>query len=242
MRHIPNFITSLNLASGFTSVIFAAEGNIVTASWFILIAMVFDFLDGFTARLLNAYSPVGKDLDSLADLVSFGLAPSLILFRLLAAALALPSDALSGSEGFLNTLIILSPALMTVSAALRLAIFNNDTSQATTFRGLPTPANALGLISLVLAGSYGKPGLADYIISSPLLLLVLLAVLSVLMVSRVPLLSFKIKHLHFRGNTGKYILVSTLAAAFIISGINAAPLILPVYFIASAVEYYFDKV
>ncbi len=75
MKQIPNFITSLNLASGFIAIIFAANGNIITASWLILAAMIFDFLDGFSARLLKAYSAIGKELDSLADVVSFGVAP-----------------------------------------------------------------------------------------------------------------------------------------------------------------------
>lgn len=242
MRHIPNLITSLNLASGFTAIVFAAEGNIVTASWFILAAMVFDFLDGFSARLLNAYSAIGKELDSLADLISFGLAPSIILFRLLTGSLALPEHPLATSPGFLTTLILFSPLLMTVSAALRLAIFNTDTSQATTFRGLPTPANALAVISLVLTASYGRPGLTDQILSSPPLLVILLVLLSALMVSRIPLLSLKIKHLRFRGNIGRYLLFGVLALAFIFLGINAAPLIIPVYIIASAAGNLLDKV
>ena len=88
MKHFPNFITSLNLLSGFIAIIFAAQGNIVTASWLILAAMIFDFLDGLSARLLKAYSPVGKELDSLADLVSFGVAPGLIIYYLLSEAIS----------------------------------------------------------------------------------------------------------------------------------------------------------
>ena len=83
MKHIPNFITSLNLVSGFIAIIFAANGDIITASWLILAAMIFDFLDGFSARLLKAYSDIGKELDSLADVVSFGVAPGLIIYNLL---------------------------------------------------------------------------------------------------------------------------------------------------------------
>ena len=93
MKHIPNFITSLNLASGFIAIIFAANGDIVTASWFILAAMIFDFLDGFSARLLKAYSDIGKELDSLADVVSFGVAPGLIIYHLLNKALSLNAPA-----------------------------------------------------------------------------------------------------------------------------------------------------
>ena len=78
MRHIPNFITSLNLASGFISIIFIMNGDLITASWLILAAMIFDFLDGFSARILKAYSEIGKELDSLADIVSFGVAPAFL--------------------------------------------------------------------------------------------------------------------------------------------------------------------
>ena len=83
MKHIPNFITSLNLAAGFIAIIFAANGDLVTASWLILAAMIFDFLDGLSARLLKAYSDIGKELDSLADVVSFGVAPALIIYQML---------------------------------------------------------------------------------------------------------------------------------------------------------------
>ena len=83
MKHIPNFITSLNLASGFIAIIFAANGDLLTASWLILAAMIFDFLDGFSARLLKAYSEIGKELDSLADVVSFGVAPELLFINFL---------------------------------------------------------------------------------------------------------------------------------------------------------------
>ena len=83
MKYIPNFITSLNLISGFIAIIYASSGELMTASWLILAAMIFDFLDGFSARLLKAYSGIGKELDSLADIVSFGVAPAVILFYLI---------------------------------------------------------------------------------------------------------------------------------------------------------------
>ncbi len=104
-KHIPNFITSLNLAAGFISVVFAFNGQLLTASWLILAAMVFDFLDGFSARLLKAYSDIGKELDSLADVVSFGVAPALILYQLISNLLE-PSMPL-----FTNGLVIKSLAL-----------------------------------------------------------------------------------------------------------------------------------
>jgi len=146
MKHIPNFITSLNLAAGFIAIIFASNGELVTASWLILAAMIFDFLDGFSARLLNAYSEVGKELDSLADVVSFGVAPGIIIYQLLNESLSLFSPMIVSLNGSGFSLVLLIPSVMPVCAALRLAKFNTDPSQAKSFRGLPTPANALSYI------------------------------------------------------------------------------------------------
>ena len=152
MKHIPNFITSLNLISGFFAIIFASSGDIVTASWLILVAMIFDFLDGFSARLLKAYSAIGKELDSLADVVSFGVAPGLIMYHLLRNSLSLNAP-LNADLNSVNTLLLLLiSALMPVCGALRLAIFNVDSTQTKTFKGLPIPANALAVISVVIAG------------------------------------------------------------------------------------------
>lgn len=238
-KHIPNFITSLNLAAGFIAIVFAAEGDIMTASWLILAAMIFDFLDGFAARLLKAYSEIGKELDSLADVVSFGVAPALIIFKLLTDSLSLGAPMIVNSDGLKATLILLIPAIMPVCAALRLAIFNLDTTQATTFKGLPTPANALAVISVVIASDFSHSELVDTFIGSPFLLILFTLILSLLMVSRIPLLSLKVKNLKFKNNEGRYILVGLVVAAFAVFGILAAPLIIPLYIIASALSLFF---
>src|SRR5512133_1233967 len=128
MKHIPNFITSLNLVSGFIAIIFIANGDIITASWFILAAMIFDFIDGFSARLLKAYSAVGKELDSLADVVSFGVAPGLMIFHLLNKAVLLNSPSGTGSNFLISVLVMIIPAIMPVCGAIRLAIFNLDST------------------------------------------------------------------------------------------------------------------
>jgi CDP-diacylglycerol--serine O-phosphatidyltransferase len=154
-KHIPNFITSLNLAAGFMAVIFAANDDLVAASYLILAAMIFDFMDGFSARLLKAYSDIGKELDSLADVVSFGVAPAMIIYKLISVRGSLftaGSDATFSQTGSLLLNII--PVLMPVCAALRLAKFNIDTEQKTSFKGLPTPANALAVITVLIAANY----------------------------------------------------------------------------------------
>ncbi len=231
MKHIPNFITSLNLAAGFAAIIFTMNGDLITASWLIVAAMVFDFLDGFSARLLKAYSETGKELDSLADVVSFGVAPALIIYKMMVASTGILPGHYSGFPDILSYIVVLMP----VCAALRLAKFNTDTTQTTSFKGLPTPANAIAVISVVLAGHYSSIPLLKSLAGSTAALLVYSVSLSLLMVTRIPLLSLKFKNLDFRGNEGRYILLGLVLISFLIFGLAAAPLIIPVYIIVSLV-------
>lgn len=239
MRHIPNFITSLNLISGFIAIIFASRGDILLASWFIGAAMVFDYLDGFSARLLKAYSEIGRELDSLADVVSFGVAPAIIIFQLLYKSIAPDSSVIAGLTDIETALILIAPAIMPACGALRLAIFNIDTTQTTTFRGLPTPANAIAVISIVIAASYSDSAILNTFMNSTFLLILYTWILALLMVSRIPLLSLKIKHLRFRSNEGRYLLILLIGATFLIFGAMALPMIIPLYIIASLVQLAF---
>jgi CDP-diacylglycerol---serine O-phosphatidyltransferase len=235
-KHIPNFITSLNLSSGFIAIIYAANGDLVTASWLIAAAMVFDFFDGFSARLLKAYSAIGKELDSLADVVSFGVAPGIIIYHLLNNSIRVGAPVIANSNNIIIALTFILPAMMPVCAALRLAIFNIDTTQATTFKGLPTPANAVAVISSVLAGHYSGSPLLSSLTASPLSILLFTLLLSLLMVSRIPLLSLKFTNLKFRGNEGRYILIVMVITAFLIFGIGAATMIIPIYLATSVLS------
>jgi CDP-diacylglycerol--serine O-phosphatidyltransferase len=240
-KHIPNSITSLNLAAGFIAIIFAFNGELVTASWLILAAIVFDFLDGLSARLLKAYSEIGKELDSLADVVSFGVAPAIIIYQLISSSLA------SSMPLFTNGLVIKSLAIqlmtviMPVCAALRLAIFNTDTTQATSFKGLPTPANALAVISIVIAQHYSDTNLIVSFTDSKIALIIFTVVISLLMVTRIPLLSLKTSHLRFKGNEGRYILVATVILVLAIFGMAGSILIIPLYIIVSLISLLFGK-
>ncbi|MBN2666402.1 MAG: CDP-diacylglycerol--serine O-phosphatidyltransferase [Bacteroidales bacterium] len=229
MKHIPNFITCLNLAAGFTAVIFASRGFFTTASWLIVAAMVFDFLDGFSARLLNAYSETGKELDSLADVVSFGVAPALIIHKMIEAGVS----ETQGVSPFMTDILPFVPVLMPMLAGLRLAIFNVDTTQATVFKGLPTPANAIAVISVVLAAAYSQSPFIRSFTGSPGALAVYTIILSVLMVTRIPLLSNKFKGFRFRGNEWRFIMAAVTVAMLLIFGIASAPLIIPVYILIS---------
>lgn len=239
MRHIPNFITSLNLASGFISIIFIINGDIITASWLILAAMIFDFLDGFAARALKAYSELGKQLDSLADVVSFGVVPGLIMYNLLYAALRPDNTEVFCISGITSIIFLVIPAIMPVCAALRLAKFNIDTTQTTSFKGLPTPANALAVITLVLGQYYSGSGFLTTIMASPISLLIISLSLSVLMVTRIPLFSLKFKSLGIKGNEGRYIMIIICAAMISVFGIGSIPVIVPVYIIVSLISLLF---
>ncbi|HQS50964.1 MAG TPA: CDP-diacylglycerol--serine O-phosphatidyltransferase, partial [Daejeonella sp.] len=145
-KHIPNSVTCLNLFSGCLGIVFAFQGNLIWASYAIVIAAVFDFFDGMLARLLKAYSDIGKELDSLADMVSFGVLPSVIIYQLFA---------LSPQIDFGADWLSFSAFIIAVFSALRLAKFNIDTRQSENFIGLPTPANALLIASfpLIIADS-----------------------------------------------------------------------------------------
>src|ERR1035437_2955447 len=239
MKHFPNFITSLNLASGFIAIIFAAKGLIITASWLVLAAMIFDFVDGFSARLLNAYSAIGKELHSLADIVSFGIAPGLIIYYLLNKSISFNGPVNININSLQGILLMLIPAIMPICGAIRLAIFNLDSTQATTFKGLPIPANALAVISVVIAGNYSQSQLFNSFTGSPFLLIIFTIILSLLMVTRIPLLSLKVSSLKLKGNEGRYILAGLVVICFAIFGILAMPLIIPLYIISSAISLLF---
>jgi CDP-diacylglycerol--serine O-phosphatidyltransferase len=238
-KHVPNFITSLNLASGFIAIIFAINGELTTASWLILAAMIFDFLDGFSARILKSYSDVGKELDSLADVVSFGVAPAVIIYHLLRSTLSLYAPSIVSSDSIRATIILFTPVIMPVCAALRLAIFNTDDTQTSSFKGLPTPANALAVITVVLAAHYSNADILTKLTGSPIALIIITIILSVLMVSRIPMLSLKIHNLKIRGNEGRYLLIISVVIVLALFGIIAAPLIIPLYIIVSVISLLF---
>ena len=178
-KHIPNTITSMNLLCGALGVIFTFQGALHIAFYLMLAAAVFDFLDGFAARLLKAYSPMGKELDSLADLVSFGLLPSLMLHRRLV-------------EGGMTGFVTYIPLIICIFSALRLAKFNVDDRQSENFLGLPTPACAMWCGSLVFAADHGVMSMAN-LLHDTYLIPIASVILALLLVSEIPMFSFKIK-------------------------------------------------
>ena len=224
-KHIPNSITCCNLISGCIATGFAFAGNIKVALLLIIIGAVFDFFDGMLARLLNVSSPIGKELDSLADVITFGLAPSTIIFSQL-HVMSYPT--------FLEPLRDYLPYaafIMAAFSALRLAKFNLDERQALGFIGLPTPANALFWGSLLV-------GVGEKLETRPWALYFILAgilISSWLLVSEIPMFALKFKHWSFKGNEVKYLFLITCCPLVIIFGISAFAIIIAWYVILSAI-------
>lgn len=227
-KYIPNFITSLNIAAGSLSIMFSFEGYITLAAYLILIAAVFDFLDGMMARLLNAYSEMGKQLDSLADLISFGVAPSIIVYHIMKDNLLIESLDL-GSIGALNLIFLFSFVLIPIFSALRLAKFNIDENQANSFVGLPTPSNAIFFAAIPIIFSFNHLDPFVFFIYNKTTLLGIIVVSSLLLVSPLPMFSFKFKHLRFRENEIKYIFLALILIILIKTGMNRSDSIISLF-------------
>lgn len=226
-KHLANFITSLNLLCGCIGIGLLFYNNITGAAYFIFIAAFFDFLDGFTAKLLNAQSAFGKELDSLADVVSFGVLPGLIMFVLLNMGF----NEYEGWQQFLPYAAFLIP----VFSALRLAKFNTDDKQSESFIGLPTPANALFIASIpfIIVNSDGYPSVFYGFFGNSGFLFVLIFILSFLLVSPLRLFSLKFKNYNWKENDIRYVfLVISLFSLFLLT-YAAIPLLILIYIILS---------
>jgi len=228
-RHIPNAITSLNLFSGSVGVVASLSGYWYLAFWMMIVASIFDFFDGMTARLLNVSSPIGKELDSLADMVSFGFLPAVIMFSMLSNSYNLP---LLRFQGFL--FIPYFAFFIAIMSAIRLAKFNLDVRQNENFIGLPTPANALFIGGLSLITHFlchCSP--ISHFIGNAYTLLALTFIFSILLVVELPLLSLKFKNLNFRDNLWRYLLVfgSIIIAITFVYWIYMAVSIIILYYI-----------
>ena len=226
-KHIPNFITCLNLFSGCVGIVFAFKGELTIASYAILISAVFDFFDGMVARLLKAYSDIGKELDSLADVVSFGVLPSVIIYQLF-----LQSPQVGSVSPFLN----MSAFLIAVFSALRLAKFNIDERQSENFIGLPTPANAMLIASLPMILIQDNWFLTAYILN-PFFLFIFTLGMSILLVTEIPLISLKFKSLNFNDNLFRYILVISSIVLVLIFKFAAVPMIVFIYILLSLIQF-----
>lgn len=234
-RHVPNALTSGNLFLGAVGTYLALAGRPDLTAWCVLAAALLDFLDGFAARMLNAYSAIGKDLDSLADLVSFGVAPAAVFSSML-------HQGFSGQWGgdfwtltLGQQVLVLLPFVLVVFSALRLAKFNNDSRQTENFIGLTTTATGMFTVSLAYLVYHGQLDALRW--NSVGVVLGLVAVFSALLVSEIPMFSLKIKHLRWKGNQHRYVLLLISLVAVVLLKAGALALIVPAYVVYSLVLY-----
>ncbi len=235
-RHIPNTVTCLNLLCGCLALTFIFRGELVTGAYLVGIAAVADFFDGLLARALRVSSPIGKDLDSLADMVSFGIVPGAIVFKLLQVATAsqiwIGGVALSRWEETNSNWLVYFGFLISIFSALRLAKFNNDTRQTTSFIGLPTPACTLVVASLPLILANDQFGV-EKLILNPWLLIGLAVLLSGLLVAELPLFALKFKNLKWLGNRRRFIFVALALVLVLTLGAAGIPLAVLLYVLLS---------
>lgn len=266
IRNIPNSITALNLVSGIIAIIFALYGFLTYAGYFILLAAVFDFFDGLAARALKVHSEIGKELDSLADVVSFGVAPTIIMFQLMAIALG-GQDAFVGmfeymssakippvvkvfmmnnlygndGVGFWTYFFLGVPFLIAIFSAFRLAKFNLDTRQTSSFIGLPVPANAIFMLSLgIIVENSATPSSLLDVILHPMTLLSVCVFFSYLLVSELPMFALKFKNLSLKDNALRYGFIAFAVAVIAIFKLYGLPIIILAYILTSFVVWIAD--
>jgi CDP-diacylglycerol--serine O-phosphatidyltransferase len=233
-KQIPNYITLGNLFAGTVAAIFAVEGNFKTAALFVLIGIIFDFFDGFIARLLKVSGELGKQLDSLADMVTSGVVPGIVMFKLLQSNLIAGSNLELKTDQILD--IPLIGLILTLAACYRLASFNLDTRQTESFIGLPTPAMSLFVVSLPLIRMYSEIEFVNELISNNYFLIAVTWILSFLMNADIYLFSLKFKEYSFKNNYIKYIfLLSSVLLIFTLNFLSV-PLIILLYILLSVVK------
>jgi CDP-diacylglycerol--serine O-phosphatidyltransferase len=240
-KHIPNTITSMNLLCGCIAAVAVLDQLLVLGAILVIIAAIFDFFDGFAARLLKVSSPIGKELDSLADMVTFGLVPGLIVLRYLANNIGVEDFEVNS---FIHHPILLIAFLIPIFSALRLAKFNVDDRQQYGFRGVPTPASALWFISIPLILNYMPYHLGwsdETAFVSNAYLIGSTVIISFLMVSDIPLLAMKFKSYTWKENQTKYIFLISSLLLLIILQVLAIPAILSLYLIISIFSNLINK-
>ncbi|TXD49144.1 CDP-alcohol phosphatidyltransferase family protein [Polaribacter sp. IC073] len=231
-KHIPNLITLGNLLCGTIATILAVQGDFVLAGVFVVIGIVFDFFDGFAARLLNVSGELGKQLDSLADMVTSGVVPGIIMFNLID---------LNNNSSFDNSLMDYSllsfmGLLLTLGACYRLAKFNIDTRQSESFIGLPTPAMSLFVISLPLIQEYSNIEFVQNLIANNYFLIAVTLVLTYLMNAEVALFSLKFKEYSLKNNLVKYLFLLISLVMIVTLNFISVPIIIILYVVLSLIQ------
>jgi CDP-diacylglycerol--serine O-phosphatidyltransferase len=219
-RLVPNALTCANLLSGCVGIVFAFKGRLDIAAYAVLVSGIFDFFDGFSARLLNVKSLIGKELDSLADMVSFGFLPGVVMYQLLEQ-----SDYASPFLSFMGFLI-------TIFSALRLAKFNLDTRQTEDFIGLNTPMNTLFIVSLPFIQK-DYPGL----INSTILLIAVTVLMCWLLVCEIKIFSLKFGSIKWIHNKTKFVFLIMSAVLIAFLKFAAIPIVLVLYILSSIIHF-----
>ena len=240
-HHIPNLLTAANLLCGVIALLFAISGDLIIAALFMGLGMVFDFFDGMVARWLNVQGPLGVQLDSMADLISFGLAPSLILLQLM--QMSFYGEIKPLTEVFtarawqlgIDTYYPFLALIVVVASAFRLARFNIDERQVDHFIGLPTPANALLIASLPLIFEYHYTQELAQIVFNKWFLMGLTVTSAYALNAPWPLFSLKFKSLAWRDNKHRYLLIGLSICLIIGLGYRAIPFVLLSYILMSLV-------
>ncbi|HQU60758.1 MAG: CDP-alcohol phosphatidyltransferase family protein [Phaeodactylibacter sp.] len=232
-RHVPNAITLLNLFLGCCAAGSVFYGQFVQAFWFVFAAVLADYGDGLIARMLGVHSELGKELDSLADMVSFGVVPGVIYYKLL--AIGLGHEAAEGLQ-----IAALPGFVLSVFSGLRLAKFNLDTRQAEGFLGLPTPSSTMFTVGVMLIYHFNSFGLGAWVVS-PLFLYCCIGGLSYLLLSEIPMFNFKFKSFRWAGNEIKYIFAAMAVAALLLAREAAFSIVVVLYILFSIFRYLAHK-
>lgn len=243
-KHIPNAITCCNLLCGCIAIVQAMNGNLVWAAYLVGLAAIFDFFDGFAARLLKVSSPIGKDLDSLADMVTFGVVPGIVMFQMIRLGLNLDKEGFSIIDTY--RWLTYFPFIIIVFSAIRLAKFNNDTRQSDSFIGLPTPANAIIILSIPLIAnwdvSFSYEAYHEHrSLLNPYVLCLMSCILSVLLVAELPLFALKFKHFKWKGNEVRFIFLMLCVLMLATLQLVGIPLCIVLYVLMSVINNFITK-
>ncbi len=237
-KHIPNLITLLNLLCGTIAVILAVNNDLVNAAYFEFLGILFDFFDGFAARLLKVSGELGKQLDSLADVVTSGVVPGIVIYKLLQSKNTLDlfyTEIVSWKNNQLELLPFVG-LIVTLAAAYRLAKFNIDERQSISFIGLPTPAASIFVLSLPLILEYHNVEVVEAIIKNKWFLIAVACILAYLMNAEIPLFSLKFKNYSWKSNKLKFIFLAITLVTVILLKFMAVPIIIVFYVLLSVVE------
>lgn len=234
-------MTSANLFCGVLALIYISLGQIEPVLWLLGLGLLFDFFDGFAARALGVSSPMGKELDSLADMVSFGVVPGFIMARLIREAQGKDFLPEAPFDLFAETPFFLIAFLVTVFSALRLAKFNLDERQSDSFFGLPTPANTLLIVSYWMITSFSPESMGASWLQNHWVLMGLAVLSSFLLVSDIKLIALKFKSFAWKGNEFRYLLILLSVILFAIFLHISIPIIILLYFILSLVQNMLDN-